>query len=719
MVSPRRVLPVLLAGASVVGGVTPPPGAPAVTVDIDWGNVTRALATSPALQVVVNPLITRGSPVHDAVYGSLHAMTVNASNLGPLRFVPWLPYPRLGVGELEPPSGSALCGFRSQEGTAFPLALTCPAGVISAVTFASFGTPSGFCGSLAAGTCNAPASVSTVSAACLGKASCILLPTVAFFGGVDPCPGTPKQLAVQVACSAPVNVTYWDFTDIDPLVEDFMAAADGADVIINFSTPPNWLYVAPRVWYPDDPDGETWGYEQGTALVDPTAATFGAYYGRLLAYYTEGGFTDEAGGWHAGYNYTFSHWECLNEVEAEHANTPQSYTRIYDAMTAAMRAAAPRGSAGMQWVGMALEGHDEWDWWSYFLNASNHAAGTPLEWASFHFYASCDNRTDPAAYLQFFPAADAFVTECGQIVALRDALAAGVRLDADELGVILPDDNDPAAPPFPTIYWNAAGAMYAYLFGRLAGVGIDVLGESQLVGYPNLTAEGWPPQFPSVAMLNWTTGAGNARYWVLKLLVDTTAVGDAMPATGIAPTLSSPFCGTTINLANLTLTCTTGVIDAITFADYGTETGTCPAYTRGTCTDPNATAIVESYCLGRATCTVPATTPIFGDPCYGTVKYLTVVATCSTGGGYSPSTEPPGYAQAFVGGGGCGGGGQTRKVLLVNKDINPLDFVVAGAAGGSLQYVDASIADGPPATVPLTSDTITLSPWAVAMAFLP
>ncbi len=35
---------------------------------------------------------------------------------------------------------------------------------------------------------------------------------------------------------------------------------------------------------------------------------------------------------------------------------------------------------------------------------------------------------------------------------------------------------------------------------------------------PNLQLD---PQFPSVALLNWTTGDGTAKYWTSKLLIDT------------------------------------------------------------------------------------------------------------------------------------------------------------------------------------------------------
>ena len=54
-------------------------------------------------------------------------------------------------------------------------------------------------------------------------------------------------------------------------------------------------------------------------------------------------------------------------------------------------------------------------------------------------------------------------------------------------------------------------------------MGIDVVGESQLVGYPL--------QFPSVSMIDCATGRPNARYWVLKLIHDHFAPGDKLVQT--------------------------------------------------------------------------------------------------------------------------------------------------------------------------------------------
>ena len=153
-------------------------------------------------------------------------------------------------------------------------------------------------------------------------------------------------------------------------------------------------------------------------------------------------------------------------------------------------------------------------------------------------------------------------------------------------------------------------------------------------------------------MLNWTTGAGTARYWTLKLLIDHMTVGDAIVNTTIVPTLATPFCGDVLNLENITLTCPpgSGVISEINFASYGTPTGSCPTYAVGACNADNTTAYVKAGCLGKASCNLYYGTSTLGDPCYGTLKHAVVVATCSTGGGYSP--QAPGadvYAQGYKG----------------------------------------------------------------------
>jgi hypothetical protein len=69
-----------------------------------------------------------------------------------------------------------------------------------------------------------------------------------------------------------------------------------------------------------------------------------------------------------------------------------------------------------------------------------------------------------------------------QIEVIRKSLSPQTRTTIDELGVILPSDNDPNAPLFPLVYWNAAAALYTYAWAKLSRQGIDVVGHSQLVG---------------------------------------------------------------------------------------------------------------------------------------------------------------------------------------------------------------------------------------------
>ena len=73
--------------------------APAASqIKVDWTRVKLASNTTPTLQVVVNPLLERGSAIHDRAFSELHQLAAHY-----VRYVPWLPYPRLGVAELKKP----------------------------------------------------------------------------------------------------------------------------------------------------------------------------------------------------------------------------------------------------------------------------------------------------------------------------------------------------------------------------------------------------------------------------------------------------------------------------------------------------------------------------------------------------------------------------------------------------------------------------------------
>jgi len=216
----------------------------------------------------------------------------------------------------------------------------------------------------------------------------------------------------------------------------------------------------------------------------------------------------------------------LNEVDFEHKTTPEDYTKRYDAIVEAIHNVSPE----TKFMGLALAraGGDP-KYYEYFLNPRNHKPGTPLDYISFHFYASpaLDEGLDSWQHT-FFNQADGFLATTRFILAIRDRLSPQTKIDTDELGVILPTDGleiraSKALPDkIPHRYWNAAAALYGYLFIELSKLGVDVIGESQLVGYPS--------QFPSVSMMNYKTGKPNARYWVLKLIKDSFHPGDKLVA---------------------------------------------------------------------------------------------------------------------------------------------------------------------------------------------
>ena len=468
---------------------------------VSWDKVIRVSQTTPTLQVVVNPPLRRGTPVHDNAFQSLYELGADY-----VRYVPWLPYPKLGVAELEPPKD--------------------------------------------------------------GKA-------------------------------------FWDFSMIDPMTIDFLNATKGHPAVLNFSTIPQWMFVSDKPWnYPADPNQVTWDYEKGTALRDSTMKEVADYYARLLAWYTQGGFNDEFGKRHeSGYHYSISHWEVLNEIDFEHHFDAETYTRLYDEVVTAMKKVQP----DMKFVGLALALETEPHFFEYFLDHKNHKPGVPLDFVSYHFYATAaPDETPEVEQFTYFDQADGFLKSVRYIESIRKRLSPETKTTIDELGVISADDggqNDPGhvTKPIENSYWNLAGAMYAYLFGEMTKIGIDVVGESQLVGFPT--------QYPSVSMVDWNDGKPNARFWVLKLLHDNFGPGDK---------------------------------------------------------------IVEIA-----------------------------------------EDNPYVYAVAFS--------TQNRKqrVLLVNKRDRKFEVSVAGAAAGQVSFVDQTTSFQPPATAKLSSDSVTLGGYSVAVVTLP
>ena len=415
-----------LTACSLKDSVAQPISPDKVSVTVKWDQVITVSKTTPTLQVVVNPPLRRGMKIHDRVFQALHELGADF-----VRYVPWLPYPKLGVAELDPPKDGR---------------------------------------------------------------------------------------------------TSWDFSLIDPMMEDLMNAQAGHSVIINFSTIPQWMFKTDRpVAYPSDPDQITWNYEQGTEFRDPSLKEVGEYYARLVSWYTQGGFTDEFGKRHdSGHHYKIDYWEVLNEVDGEHSMTPQTYTRVYDAIVEAIHRADPRITC----VGMALDGEPR-EFIEYFLDHKNHKPGIPIAMISYHFYAvPSSDETPEVMEHTYWEQADRFLNVVSYIQGIRERLSPETQTDTDELGSISAEDTEQDKPghvfkPIPNSYWNLCGSLYAYLYVELAKRGVEVAGESQLVGYPT--------QYPSVSMVDWETGQPNARFWVLKVLRDNFGPGDKLVETDSSP----------------------------------------------------------------------------------------------------------------------------------------------------------------------------------------
>lgn len=133
------------------------------------------------------------------------------------------------------------------------------------------------------------------------------------------------------------------------------------------------------------------------------------------------------------------------------------------------------------------------------------------------------------------------------------------------------------------------------------------------IGYPQLQDLQLQPQFPSVALLNWTTGEGTAKYWTSKLLIETAEID-------------------------------------------------------------NDQAVVTQ------------TTDVGGENI---------------------------FSQAFI------GRNNRRWVLIINKRSESVDVMLSGCSGGAMKIINEASGFGPPTEVVLTSDTITLTAFAVAIVHMP
>ena len=270
-------------------------------------------------------------------------------------------------------------------------------------------------------------------------------------------------------------------TFFDQLMKDFMTAVcgEGAEagscarlsVIQQLSTMPSWMYVGgmslgdvPENPYVPTPKGHK-QYEEGKALVDTTCETMARHIGRVVGWYTNGGFHDvrkpsvtlalhhrsrpfttaifcdliailcdvssdfsrlmgivdlqDCGHWHhSGLKYKWYGLSILNEDE--HDIRPEggiAYTRCFDAVVRQLQKinstivpVGPEISGGCSFPGSQFE------YLSYTLNKSNHVDGTirsrswkktplsePCVRALFAHRSSAQIMTAPAVHADYTP----------------------------------------------------------------------------------------------------------------------------------------------------------------------------------------------------------------------------------------------------------------------------------------------------------------------------
>jgi len=325
--------------------------------------------------------------------------------------------------------------------------------------------------------------------------------------------------------------TAWNFSEIDPIVADFLTATNGHRPVLSLNTTPQWMFETPRpVPYPHDPGQPVYSYLQGTTLRDPSMKEVSDYYKDLASWFSQGGFADQFGRrFEASQKFKIDYWEVLNEPDIEHQFTPESYTALYDAVVGALQPVMP----GTKFVGISLSTPMvRPDYFEYFLNPRNHRPGIPLGAISYHFYAiPGEDETLNEWQFTLFEQAERFLTTVRYIQSIRQRLSPATETHINEIGSALPEDMiqmsklDYRGPAVPDSYWRLSAALYAYLFGELSKMGVEVAGMSHLFGYPGF--------FPNCSMLDGNTGEPNVRYWTLKLLRDNFAPGDQLVETAV------------------------------------------------------------------------------------------------------------------------------------------------------------------------------------------
>ena len=164
-------------------------------------------------------------------------------------------------------------------------------------------------------------------------------------------------------------------------------------------------------------------------------------------------------------------------------------------------------------------------------------------------------------------------------------------------------------------------------------------------------------------------------------------MGIVSTAWDLLPAGAGTGCGKVAENAALHFTCPGGTFSGVTFASFGTPTGSCGGgFKKGACDAATSVATVAAACVGKGECTIEATNEAFGgDPCVNTPKLLAVQLAGACGA--SPGVRKLGLATIIPVGGVASvvlptmGALATATVFEGNKTVWTAGAFVAGDAG--------------------------------------
>jgi alpha-L-rhamnosidase len=242
------------------------------------------------------------------------------------------------------------------------------------------------------------------------------------------------------------------------------------------------------------------------------------------------------------------------------------------------------------------------------------------------------------------------------------------------------------------IMFGAAGSWY---FSSIAG--LDRAPNSR--SYQNLVIR--PPPAADIVYtdgnlsLTWATASIDSSMGLVSSSWTTKFSG------------SGAMCGSVGEDAALELSCEGGgVFTGVTFASFGTWTGSCAAgFSKGACDAATSVEVITKLCVGKSSCSIQASDSVFGDPCPSTVKKLAVSLAGQCG---QPAGDPKfelklvvpvgGAAQVIIPAWGTASSANVTdgaaRVWSAGAFVPGTPGVMAGAASADGLSVELTVASG-------------------------